>query len=98
MKPQEYIDARPKEYFDQFHERVRKGRPGPMYRIVRVVLTLPVLAAFRYRAIGLENVPTEGPLILAPNHFSNFDHFLAAVLLPREVQFMAKSQLFGPRA
>ncbi len=94
MKSQKYAEQRPKEYFDRFHERVRAGRPGPIYRIVRVVLTLPLLAGFRFRAIGLENVPTRGALILTPNHFSNFDHFLAATLLPREVQFMAKSQLF----
>jgi 1-acyl-sn-glycerol-3-phosphate acyltransferase len=96
VKPQRYLDPRPKEYFERFHERVRSGRPGPIYRIARAVLTLPVLAGFRYRAIGIENVPADGPLILAPNHFSNFDHFLIAVLLRREVQFMAKSQLFGP--
>jgi 1-acyl-sn-glycerol-3-phosphate acyltransferase len=35
-------------------------------------------------------------VILAPNHFSFFDHFFVAVLLRREVQFMAKSQLFRP--
>ena len=33
-------------------------------------------------------------MILAPNHFSQRDHFFAAVYLPRKVQFMAKSQLF----
>jgi 1-acyl-sn-glycerol-3-phosphate acyltransferase len=97
MKPQEYIDPRPKEYFDQFHERVRAGLPGASYRLVRLALTAPMLLGFRYRAINLENVPSEGPVILAPNHFSNFDHFLVAVLLKREVQFMAKSQLFGPK-
>jgi 1-acyl-sn-glycerol-3-phosphate acyltransferase len=33
-------------------------------------------------------------VILAPNHFSQWDHFFAAVYLQRKVQFMAKSQLF----
>ena len=33
-------------------------------------------------------------MILAPNHFSNMDHFFAAVYLRRKVRFMAKSQLF----
>ena len=46
------------------------------------------------RAIGVENVPATGPVILAPNHFSQWDHFFSAVYLPRKVQFMAKSQLF----
>jgi 1-acyl-sn-glycerol-3-phosphate acyltransferase len=43
---------------------------------------------------GFENVPRTGPVILAPNHFSQWDHFFAAVYLRRKVQFMAKSQLF----
>ena len=33
-------------------------------------------------------------MILAPNHFSQMDHFFAAVYLRRKAQFMAKSQLF----
>jgi len=48
------------------------------------------------RAIGLENVPKTGPLVLAPNHFSQMDHFFVGVHLRRKIRFMAKSQLFGP--
>jgi 1-acyl-sn-glycerol-3-phosphate acyltransferase len=96
MKPQVYIDPRPAEYFDKFHERTRTRRPDWIYRLARVVLTGPVLAGYRYRAIGVDNVPAKGPVLLAPNHFSFWDHFFIAVLLRREVQFMAKSQLFRP--
>jgi 1-acyl-sn-glycerol-3-phosphate acyltransferase len=96
MKPQVYIDPRPEEYFTQFHERTRTRRPDWVYRAVRVVLTFPLLTIYRFRAIGIDNVPDKGPVILAPNHFSFFDHFFVAVLLRREVQFMAKSQLFKP--
>ena len=35
-------------------------------------------------------------MILAPNHFSNMDHFFAGLYLRRKIRFMAKSQLFGP--
>ena len=48
------------------------------------------------RAIGVENVPREGALVLAPNHFSQMDHFFAGVYLRRKIRFMAKSQMFGP--
>jgi 1-acyl-sn-glycerol-3-phosphate acyltransferase len=34
-------------------------------------------------------------VILAPNHFSNLDHFIAGVYIRRRIRFMAKSQLFG---
>jgi 1-acyl-sn-glycerol-3-phosphate acyltransferase len=96
MKPQVYVDPRPAEYFEKFHERTRSRRPDWVYRAVRVILTFPLLSIYRFRAIGIDNVPAEGPVILAPNHFSFFDHFFVAVLLRREVQFMAKSQLFKP--
>ena len=48
------------------------------------------------RAIGVENVPKNGPLILAPNHFSQMDHFFVGLYLRRKIRFMAKSQMFGP--
>ncbi|MEA2273205.1 MAG: 1-acyl-sn-glycerol-3-phosphate acyltransferase, partial [Solirubrobacteraceae bacterium] len=37
-----------------------------------------------------------GPVILAPNHFSFMDHFFLGAFVRRRVQFMAKSQLFKP--
>jgi 1-acyl-sn-glycerol-3-phosphate acyltransferase len=96
MKPQVYIDPRPAEEFDKYHARTRTKRPDWVYRAARIVLTVPILAIYRFRAIDVDNVPYTGPVILAPNHFSFFDHFFVAALLRREVQFMAKSQLFQP--
>jgi 1-acyl-sn-glycerol-3-phosphate acyltransferase len=95
MKPQVYKDPRPAEYFTQFHEAARRG-VGWTYALARVVLTIPTILVYRVRAIGTENVPKDGPLVLAPNHFSQMDHFFAGVYLRRKIRFMAKSQLFGP--
>ena len=94
MKPQVYKDPRPAEIFTQFHRSARRG-VGWVYDFVRVILTIPTILIYRARAIGVENVPVSGPVILAPNHFSQWDHFFAAVYLRRKVQFMAKSQLFS---
>src|SRR5215217_8049877 len=95
IKPQVYKDPRPAEFFDRYHERSRTREPDWVYDLARVVLTPPCVAIYRLRAIGLENVPRSGPVILAPNHFSNWDHFFAGVFLRRKVRFMAKSQLFA---
>lgn len=95
IKPQVYRDERPAEYFDEFHAAARRG-VGWTYPLVRAIVTPICLLLYRTRAIGVENVPKSGPLILAPNHFSQMDHFFAGVYLRRQVRFMAKSQLFGP--
>jgi 1-acyl-sn-glycerol-3-phosphate acyltransferase len=96
IKPQVYKDPRPAEYFARFHERARTREPDWVYEFARMVLTPPTLLLYRTRAIGTENVPSTGPLLLAPNHFSQMDHFFTGVYLRRKVRFMAKSQLFGP--
>jgi 1-acyl-sn-glycerol-3-phosphate acyltransferase len=95
IKPQVYKDPRPAEYFTRFHERARTRGPDWVYELARVVLTPITLLFYRARAIGTEHVPASGPVILAPNHFSQMDHFFAGVYLRRKVQFLAKSQLFG---
>jgi 1-acyl-sn-glycerol-3-phosphate acyltransferase len=96
IKPQVYKDSRPPEYFDRFHERARAGRQGGwVYNLVRLALTLPTIVLYRSRAIGSENVPARGPVLLAPNHFSQMDHFFCGVFLRRKIRFMGKSQLFG---
>jgi len=95
MKPQVYKDPRPAEYFAQFHEAARRG-VGWTYTLARILLTIPTILIYRVRAIGVGNVPKEGPLVLAPNHFSQMDHFFVGVYLRRKIRFMAKSQLFGP--
>jgi 1-acyl-sn-glycerol-3-phosphate acyltransferase len=94
LKPQIYKDPRPKEYFDQFHARVRHHEPEAVYEVVRALTVLNALITFRARGFGTENVPN-GPVILAPNHASFMDHFFTGAFIRRRVQFMGKSQLFG---
>jgi 1-acyl-sn-glycerol-3-phosphate acyltransferase len=94
MKAQVYKDPRPAEHFDRFHERTRRRRPDWVYDLVRVVLTPYLLLFHRARCIDSHNIPADGPVIIAPNHFSFLDHFFVAVYLRRKVHFMAKSQLF----
>jgi 1-acyl-sn-glycerol-3-phosphate acyltransferase len=94
VKAQVYKDPRPAEHFDRFHERTRRRRPDLVYELVRIVLTPYLLLFYRARCIDSGNVPPDGPVIIAPNHFSFLDHFFVAVYLRRKVHFMAKSQLF----
>ncbi len=47
------------------------------------------------RVTGRENIPEEGPVIIASNHISNWDPVLAGLGCPREMFFMAKRELFA---
>jgi 1-acyl-sn-glycerol-3-phosphate acyltransferase len=94
LKPQRYKDERPAELFTPVHEWSRTHRPGWTYELARMVTTPIALFLYRTRALSASNVPADGPLILAPNHFSNMDHFFAGVWIRRKIRFMAKSQLF----
>lgn len=97
LKPQVYKDPRPASFFDQYHRRARRARGfGAIYALVRFLMTPPTYLFFRLKSIDMENVPATDPVILACNHFSQFDHFFAGVRLRRYIQFMAKSQLFKP--
>jgi 1-acyl-sn-glycerol-3-phosphate acyltransferase len=96
MKEQVYKDPRPAEHFDRFHRRTRAKGPNWMYELVRLVLTPYIVLFYRARCIDSDNIPADGPAIIAPNHFSFLDHFFVAVYLRRKVNFMAKSQLFKP--
>jgi 1-acyl-sn-glycerol-3-phosphate acyltransferase len=95
LKPQVYMDPRPKEYFDRFHTRARTREPNGVYEVVRAITTLQALTMFRARGLGAESVPM-GPVILAPNHASFMDHFFTGAFIRRRVRFMAKSNMFTP--
>jgi 1-acyl-sn-glycerol-3-phosphate acyltransferase len=64
------------------------------YWLLKVLLT-PVLNFFyRVRAEGLENVPMDGPVILASNHVSFCDSIFLPLVLRRRVTFVAKAEYF----
>jgi 1-acyl-sn-glycerol-3-phosphate acyltransferase len=97
LRPQVYTDPRPASYFERFHAYARTHEPGWVWTVNRIVFTPIALLGFRLSAVGAEQVPAQGPAILAPNHFSTMDHWLIAFFLRRRLRFMAKSQLFrGP--
>ncbi len=46
---------------------------------------------------GLENIPGEGPLIVASTHRSYLDPIILGAFIPRVLYYMAKSELFENR-
>jgi 1-acyl-sn-glycerol-3-phosphate acyltransferase len=64
------------------------------YGAMKIVLGKPIKAAFRPWVEGLENIPAEGPAILASNHLSFSDSFFLPAVLDRKVTFIAKAEYF----
>ena len=65
------------------------------YWLLKWVLLGPVLKlVFRPQTEGAENVPSEGPAILASNHLSYVDWMFMPLTLPRRVTFVAKAEYF----
>ena len=67
------------------------------YRVV-TALTRPLIRPlFRPQTEGLEHVPERGGFVLASSQLSNLDGFaLAFALFPRQLRWMAKTELFVP--
>src|SRR5581483_3355807 len=67
VRPQAYIDPRPAEHFQRYHEYARGHQPDRLYALVKGVSVPYCRAVYKLEAQQIENVPVEGPIILAPN-------------------------------
>ncbi len=50
---------------------------------------------YKVEYIGKENIPANGNFIVAPNHISYFDPFLAGEAVKQPIAFMGKKELFN---
>ena len=67
------------------------------YWVVKAILGPVLRVVFRPWADGTDNVPREGPAIIASNHLSFSDHFFGPLPLPRKVVFLGKAEYFAGR-
>ncbi len=52
---------------------------------------------YRFRVVGLEKIPREGPFVLASNHVSWIDGFILAAVCPRRLWFLSNADYTRPR-
>lgn len=65
------------------------------YWVMKRIFLGPVLRTlFRPWVKGLDNLPAEGPAIIASNHLSFSDSIFMPLMVPRPVIFLAKSEYF----
>ena len=75
----------------------RSGAPHWRFaRFIKATLGRLLLAIYRVRLTGWENVPVDGA-ILAGNHVSYLDPALLWSAIPRPLRFVAKIELWEPR-
>jgi 1-acyl-sn-glycerol-3-phosphate acyltransferase len=64
------------------------------YRVCAALVSGLAKVLFRPTVVGAENIPLEGPVLIAPIHRSNVDFALTLFISKRKVFFMAKDSLF----
>ncbi len=62
--------------------------------VVKAIVGPLLVIVWRPRNSGMENVPEEGPAILASNHLSFADHFFGPWPLRRRIVFLGKRDYF----
>jgi 1-acyl-sn-glycerol-3-phosphate acyltransferase len=65
-----------------------------VYRALKILLTPVFHLLWRVKVEGIEHVPAEGPVILAPNHVTFLDSFFLPLVVPRRVTYVAKAEYF----
>ena len=63
------------------------------YGVLRAVGLSVLVPVYRLKTVGTENVPAEGPVVLASLHRSNWDSLAVGVRLKRRMRPMAKIEL-----
>ncbi|HEY2154326.1 MAG TPA: lysophospholipid acyltransferase family protein [Isosphaeraceae bacterium] len=66
------------------------------YRLVQGFCAVILSAFYGLRATGREHLPKTGSALLISNHLSYLDVFLLGILLPRPLNYVARSTLFIP--
>lgn len=61
---------------------------------MRFIVWIMIHLIYRVRASGLENIPTEGPVIVAPNHVSFVDPLLVGGMIRRPVRFVMYYRIY----
>jgi len=64
-----------------------------LYRVLRKILAWLVPRLVVFRPQGLENIPKDGPFIIAANHIHALDPVMLAIVVPQHVSFMAKEEV-----
>ena len=69
-----------------------------LYRLCRLVCLALFRVGWQPTIEGRENIPGDGPLIVASNHLSFIDSIVIPLAVPRKVVFLAKAEYWEGRS
>lgn len=75
--------------------RHSQGEMNPLYGICHYIITVIYDMCFRGEIVGLENVPKDGPFLVASNHASHLDPPIVGCHIPRQMAFFARKTLWN---
>jgi len=65
-----------------------------LYKFLKLIYSSLLKILYRPRAVALENIPNDGPIIFVGNHTHAFDPVVVMTYTNRIVHYMAKESLF----
>lgn len=66
-----------------------------LYGFLRIVCQILALTLWRFRRAGQEHVPQTGPAVLLSNHQSFFDPVFVGLSCRRQLNYLARADVFG---
>ncbi|NMO96954.1 lysophospholipid acyltransferase family protein [Paenibacillus lemnae] len=66
-----------------------------IYVFCRAVVRALFTVLYRFESVGVQNIPSEGGVLICSNHISLRDPISVGIHVKRQVKFMAKAELFS---
>ncbi len=76
--------------------RYNQGAMDRVYGLFHYISVVVYDMFFRGEVAGLENVPAQGPFLIASNHASHLDPPIVGAQVPRQMSFFARKTLWKP--
>lgn len=64
------------------------------YSVIKFLANIIFRIFYRVKTYGVENVPSSGKFLLCSNHANNLDPVFISMVMPRQISWMAKKELF----
>ena len=84
-----------KDYAARKASQFNKWRALFQFLVCKIGYMIRLKLVYRIEVHGLENVPKNNKYIVCPNHLSTLDPPMMVAVMPRNIAFMAKKELFN---